>query len=97
MWSIIDRWAVRLNSTQPGIVVDPEKEAKRLREAVINPQMGSLGHKTLENPDIGEVLEAVGAICFNLGGKTLIEIQDFAFLHKAASGTDEKQLAELKF
>lgn len=71
------------------------QEVKRLRESVINPQMGSLGHKVLENPSIGEVLEAVGAVCFNLGGKTLIEIQDFAYLGKAASGTDEKQLAEL--
>lgn len=72
-----------------------QQEVKRLRDSVINPQMGSLGHKVLENPSIGEVLEAVGAVCFNLGGKTLIEIQDFPFLAKAASGTDEKQLAEL--
>jgi DNA polymerase III subunit delta len=69
---------------------------KHLRTSIINPQMGSLGHKILENPSIGEVLEAIGAICFNLGGKTLIEIQNFAFLHKAASASaDEKQLAEL--
>lgn len=72
-----------------------QQEVKRLRETVINPQMGSLGHKVLDTPSIGEVLEAVGAVCFNLGGKTLIEIQDFAFLAKAASGADEKQLAEL--
>jgi DNA polymerase-3 subunit delta len=71
------------------------QELKRLRESVVNPQMGSLGHKVLQSPSIGEVLEAVGAVCFNLGGKTLIEIQDFPFLAKAASGTDEKQLAEL--
>jgi DNA polymerase-3 subunit delta len=68
---------------------------KTLRARVINPQMGSLGHKRLENPSIGEVLEAVGAVCFNLGGQTLIEIREFAFLGKAASGIDEKQLAEL--
>ncbi len=72
-----------------------QQELKRLRTQVINPQMGSLGHKVLERPDIGEVLEAVGAICFNLGGKTLIEIYDFPFLNKAASGPDEKQLVEL--
>jgi DNA polymerase-3 subunit delta len=72
-----------------------QQEVKRLRDSVINPQMGSLGHKILENPSIGEVLEAVGAVYFNLGGKTLIEIHDFGFLSKAASGTDEKQLAEL--
>lgn len=72
-----------------------QQEVKRLRETVINPQMGSLGHKVLDTPSIGEVLEAVGAVCFNLGGKTLIEIQDFPFLAKAASGADEKQLAEL--
>lgn len=73
-----------------------QQEVKRLREAVINPQMGSLGHKHLESPSIGEVLEAVGAVCFNLGGKTLIEIEDFPFLNKAASASaDEKQLAEL--
>lgn len=72
-----------------------QQEVKRLREAVVNPQMGGLGHKVLTNPSIGEVLEAVGAVCFNLGGKTLIEIQDFPFLHKAATGTDEKQLIEL--
>jgi|GEM_PF-1448446 len=72
------------------------EEVKRLRAEVVNPQMGSLGHKLLENPSIGEVLEAVGAVCFNLGGKTLIEIQDFPFLNKAASASaDEKQLAEL--
>jgi DNA polymerase III subunit delta len=72
------------------------QEVKRLREAVVNPQMGSLGHKILESPSIGDVLEAVGAVCFNLGGKTLIEIQDFPFLNKAASASvDEKQLAEL--
>ena len=51
-----------------------QQEVKRLREAVINPQMGSLGHKTLANPSIGDVLEATGAVYFNLGGKTLIEI-----------------------
>lgn len=71
------------------------QEVKRLREAVINPQMGSLGHKILEKPDIGQVLEAVGAMCFNLGGKTLIELHEFPFLAKAASGADEKQLADL--
>jgi DNA polymerase-3 subunit delta len=72
------------------------QEVRRLRESVINPQMGSLGHKHLESPSIGEVLEAIGAVCFNLGGKTLIEIEDFAFLSKAASASaDEKQLAEL--
>jgi DNA polymerase-3 subunit delta len=72
-----------------------QQEVKRLRESVINPQMGSLGHKILENPSVGEVLEAVGAVYFNLGGKTLIEIHDFGFLNKAATGSDEKQLAEL--
>jgi DNA polymerase-3 subunit delta len=72
------------------------QEVKRLREAVVNPEMGSLGHKVLANPGIGAVLEAVGAVCFNLGGKTLIEIRDFSFLAKAASASgDEKQLAEL--
>lgn len=73
-----------------------QQAVKSLRQSVINPQMGSLGHKVLVNPDIGEVLEAVGAVCFNLGGKTLIELQDFPFLHKAASDSaDERQLAEL--
>lgn len=73
-----------------------QQEVKRLRSAIINPQMGSLGHKVLESPSIGEVLEAVGAVCFNLGGQTLIEIQEFPFLNKAASASaDEKQLAEL--
>lgn len=73
-----------------------QQEIKRLRETVINPQMGSLGHKVLEAPSIGLVLEAVGAVCFNLGGKTLIEIHEFPFLGKAASASaDEKQLAEL--
>ncbi len=73
-----------------------QQEVKRLRESVINPQMGSLGHKLLESPSIGEVLEAVGAVCFNLGGKTLVEIQNFPFLNKAASASaDEKQIADL--
>ncbi|HEY9745121.1 MAG TPA: DNA polymerase III subunit delta [Oculatellaceae cyanobacterium] len=72
-----------------------QQEVKRLRASVLNPQMGSLGHKILENPKISDVLEAVGAVYFNLGGKTLIEIHDFAFLNKAATGTDEKQLTEL--
>jgi DNA polymerase-3 subunit delta len=71
------------------------QEVKRLREATINPQMGSLGYKKLESPSIGEVLEVIGSVCFNLGGKTLIEIHDFPYLNKAASGADEKQLAEL--
>lgn len=72
-----------------------QQELKRLRESTVNPQMGNLGHKILENPSIGEVLEAVGAVYFNLGGKTLIELHDFAFLNKAASGADEKQIAQL--
>ncbi len=73
-----------------------KQEVKRLREAVINPQMGSLGHKVLENPSVGQVLEVVGAVCFNLGGKTLIELHEFPFLGKTASASaDEKQLAEL--
>lgn len=73
-----------------------QQEVKRLRASIINPEMGSLGHKILSNPKIGEVLEAVGAVCFNLGGKTLIEIQNFPFFSKAASASaDEKQLAEL--
>jgi len=73
-----------------------QQEIRHLRESVVNPQMGSLGHRSLESPSIGDVLEAVGAVCFNLGGKTLIEIHDFPFLHKAASASaDEKQLAEL--
>lgn len=72
------------------------QEARRLRRSVINPELGGLGYKLLEKPDIGEVLEAIGAVTFSLGGKTLIEIRDFDFLHKAAdSGADEKQLAEL--
>ncbi len=73
-----------------------QQEVKRLRSSVVNPEMGSLGHKVLDSPSIGEVLEAVGAVCFNLGGKTLVEIQEFPFLSKAASASaDEKQLAEL--
>lgn len=72
------------------------QEAKRLRESIIDPQMGGLGYKLLEKPHIGEVLEAIGAVSFSLGGKTLIEIRDFEYLHKAADGSaDEKQLAEL--
>ena len=71
-------------------------EAKRLRERIINPDLGGLGNKLLENPDIGEVLEAIGAVTFSLGGQSLIEIRDFAPLHKAVSASaDEKQLAEL--
>jgi DNA polymerase III subunit delta len=73
-----------------------QQAVKRLRSSVINPAMGGLGHKILENPRIGDVLEVVGAVYFNLGGKTLIEIQNFSFLHKAASASaDEKSLAEL--
>jgi DNA polymerase-3 subunit delta len=72
------------------------QEIKQLRQAVINPQMGDLGHKCLASPTIAQVLEVVGAVCFNLGGKTLIEIQEFPFLGKAATASaDEKQLAEL--
>lgn len=71
------------------------REVRRLREAVIPPGMESLAHKKLNAPTLGETLEAVGAIGFNLGGATLIEIREFAFLNKAASATDEKQLAEL--
>jgi DNA polymerase III delta subunit len=73
-----------------------QQSVVQLREAVINPAAASLGHKRLQAPKIGEVLEAIGAVYFNLGGKTLIEIHDFSFLHKAATASsDEKALAEL--
>ncbi len=73
-----------------------KKAVADVRAETINPAMGSLGHKIVDSPTVGDVLEAVGAICFNMGGKTLIEINNFPFLAKAASDTgDEKQLIEL--
>ena len=69
---------------------------KRLRGVVINPSLGGLGHKVLESPRLADVLEVLGAVCFNLGGKTLIEVWNFPFLNKAASSTaDEKGLEAL--
>lgn len=72
------------------------RELKKLREQIVNPAMAALSHKVLEDPSIGEVMEAVGTVSFNLGGDTLIEIQNFPPLEKAASDTDKKMLEELK-
>ena len=72
-----------------------QQEAARLRNTVVSPALGPLGHRILNSPTIGAVLEAVGAVCLSLGGKTLVEIREFEFLNKAASGPDEKQLVEL--
>jgi DNA polymerase III subunit delta len=69
---------------------------KRLRANLINPDFGGLGHKVLEKASFSDALEAIGAVCFNLGGQTLIEFWDFPFLAKAASSpADEKALEEL--
>jgi len=66
-----------------------------LRQAVINPGLGALGHRVLREPGFPEILEALGAVYFNLGGQTLIEVHEFAPLYKAVSDAgDEKQLAE---
>jgi DNA polymerase III subunit delta len=73
-----------------------QQSVVQLRQKLVDPGMGSLGHKQIENPSVEEVLEAIGAVYFNLGGKTLIEIHNFAFLHKAASApSDERAIQEL--
>lgn len=74
-----------------------QQAVRAVRTQTVNPDMGHLGHKRLQNPSIGDALEAIGAVYFNLGGgKTLIELHEFAFLSKAAGSTaDEKQLADL--
>ena len=75
-----------------------QQALRQLRTELVNPDFAGLSHKILTNPDIHEVVEAAGAVTFNLGGGvTLIEVHDFAFLAKAAGNSaDEKQLEELK-
>ncbi len=70
---------------------------RQLRQQLVDPNLGNLSHRVLQDPAIYEVLEAVNAVFFNLGGTTLIEIHEFEFLNKAASEpADEKQLEGLK-
>lgn len=70
---------------------------KKLQEQVVDPAMKELTHVVIEKPNVDQVIEAVSAVRFNLGGSTLIEIQDFDLLEKTpASSTDEKQLEILK-
>lgn len=74
-----------------------EKALGRLYHKVIAPGMEALSHKVLKNPPIHSVIEAVTAVYLQLGGDTLIEIEDFAYLSKAAEPTlEEKQLDMLK-
>jgi len=73
-----------------------QQSVVQMRQKLLDPAMGSLGHKQIDSPSIEAVLEAIGAVYFNLGGKTLIEIHNFAFLSKAASHpSDEKAIQEL--
>lgn len=73
------------------------REVRALRDRVVNPQMAALSHKVFKAPAIYQVVEAVGAVSFSLGGDTLLEIRDFPFLEKAASEDSEKaQLEQLK-
>ncbi|MGE0201650.1 MAG: DNA polymerase III subunit delta [Candidatus Melainabacteria bacterium] len=68
-----------------------------LRKAVLAPGMESLSHKVLTKPDIHEVIEAIDAVSFNLGGKTLIEIRQWKYLEKATATTaEDTQLDGLK-
>lgn len=69
----------------------------QLQASVVDPAMKELSHVVLEKPNVDQVIEAVSAVRFNLGGSTLIEIQDFDLLDKTPSSTaDEKQLDVLK-
>lgn len=68
-----------------------------VRKRHVNPDMVALSHKVLVKPDVGEAIEAVSAVTFNLGGETLIEIRNFDLLSRTPdSDTEEKQLEELK-
>ncbi len=68
-----------------------------LRDKLIPPEMAALSHKKLNSPAIYEALEAVTSVSFNLGGSTLIEIQEFGALNrKTEDKTDVAQLEELK-
>jgi DNA polymerase-3 subunit delta len=73
------------------------REIRQLRQRVVTNDLAQLSHKTLKNPSLAQVIEAVGAVSFNFGGETLIEIHDFAYLSKAAGGKgDEAALEDLK-
>lgn len=72
------------------------REVKQLRQKVVNPAMAALSHKVLKNPHLGTLMEAVGTVSFNLGGDTLIEVQDWQYLEKAASDSDKKIMEDLK-
>ncbi|MEB3287378.1 MAG: DNA polymerase III subunit delta [Vampirovibrionales bacterium] len=74
-----------------------KRSLKALRDQVVDPAMAGLSHKILEQPRIHEVNEAIGAVSFALGGNTLYEVRQFAYLSKAsASSADDTQLEELK-
>ena len=70
---------------------------QRLQQKVVDPAFKELSHVVLETPKLDAVIEAVSAVRFNLGGQTLIEIQQFDLLHKSpGNSVEEKQLEQLK-
>ncbi|MBX2861847.1 MAG: DNA polymerase III subunit delta [Vampirovibrio sp.] len=74
-----------------------EQAVLTLRNQVVNPALGALSHKTLKTPNISEVMEAVDSVSLALGGDSLVEIIDFAYLgDKAVDDAAEKQLEQLK-
>ncbi len=74
-----------------------EQAAQALRQAVVNPAMASLSHRVFNQPNLATVLEAVGSVSLALGGQTLVEIRDFAYLQQASKDANtDAQLEELR-
>jgi DNA polymerase-3 subunit delta len=71
----------------------------QLRQRTLSPELGDLAYRLLVTPSLTELLEAVGAVYFNLGGTTLIEVRGFSLLACAADGkietAQQDQLIEL--
>lgn len=70
------------------------RAVQALKKEIINPDFGNLGYRSLSSPTLPEVLEAIGTVYFNLGGSTLIEIQEFPFLTKA--GQSKAEMAQIE-
>lgn len=74
-----------------------ESAAKQLKNKLVDPSAVSWAYQCLKKPSIGQLLEALGTVSFNLGGTPLIEIQSFSPLEGAVSDkASQKQLEELQ-
>jgi DNA polymerase III delta subunit len=74
-----------------------EKALLELRQNTIQPAMGSLSHKVLNQPRLSDVIEALSMVSMAFGGKTLIEIRDFPWLAQASKDkTTDDEIERLK-